>query len=428
MTRSVAPTAPICCAKGMQTRLPRKFEMAAAATIEVSRCLRITTVISEIESTIRKASAMPRVSDTPPAPLTMTMMPAKATRLASRVRGAAASLSQTQAMPAAAKGCTAMMIATLATRVSCRDGMKLTMPSVERQATSQPLAFIVTRPRAPLQPWVATRNSEMKPPPNRPRQNRMVHESKCRSRVKNGAVLQAIAAAMISATPVRCWRSVDGIGRRLVAQAEHALRLREAGNRKLAEVDPVIVAGAGKGGGRDHRAMQPAGDLLQPRGKIDRGPDAGEVEPAHATDIAEQNAADMQGDAEAKALDHIAARVMHGVDIGAGLAACRQHPAADLGKIAAVFRDREHREQPVAHEFQDLSAILADDRHLAIEILVEDVDHGFGRKAIGQRGEAAQIRQPDRGLHVLGVSSADLSCPNALAGAVADIGVEQHGS
>ena len=51
-------------------------------------------------------------------------------------------------------------------------------------------------------------------------------------------------------------------GPRFVAQAEHALRLREARDRKLAEVDPVIVAGAGKGGGRHHGAMQTAGDLL----------------------------------------------------------------------------------------------------------------------------------------------------------------------
>src|SRR5262249_44509558 len=87
----------------------------------------------------------------------------------------------------------------------------------------------------------------------------------------------------------------DELSRSLVAQAEHALGLREAGHRKFTKVHPVIDTGAGERGGRDHGAVQLARDLLQPRGEIDGGPDAGEVEPAHAADIAEQDAADMQG-------------------------------------------------------------------------------------------------------------------------------------
>src|SRR5690348_10771447 len=130
--------------------------------------------------------------------------------------------------------------------------------------------------------------------------------------------------------PSRCWRSVCDIRHALLAQAEYALGLREAGNRKFTEVYPVIDAGAGKGGGGNHRAALLACDLLQPRGEIDGGPDAGEIEPAHAADIAEQDTADMQGHAEAEALDGVAARIMHGIDIGACLAACLQHPAADL--------------------------------------------------------------------------------------------------
>ena len=70
--------------------------------------------------------------------------------------------------------------------------------------------------------------------------------------------------------------------------------------------------------------------------------------------------------------------------------------------------------------------MLADRRHLAIEIVVEDVDHGFGRQPVGQRGKAAQIRQPDRGLHGFGMAAADWPAENSLAGAVADIGVEQR--
>ena len=41
-------------------------------------------------------------------------------------------------------------------------------------------------------------------PPKSPRQKRIVHGSNGRSRVKNGAVLQATAAAVTRASPKRC--------------------------------------------------------------------------------------------------------------------------------------------------------------------------------------------------------------------------------
>ena len=69
--------------------------------------------------------------------------------------------------------------------------------------------------------------------------------------------------------------------------------------------------------------------------------------------------------------------------------------------------------------------MLADRRHLAVEVVIENVDHDFRRQSIRQRGETAQIRQPDRRLHRLGVAAADLAAENPLAGAVADIGIEQ---
>ncbi len=69
--------------------------------------------------------------------------------------------------------------------------------------------------------------------------------------------------------------------------------------------------------------------------------------------------------------------------------------------------------------------MAADRGHLAVEIAVENLHHGFGRQPVRQRGEAAQIRQPDRGMHGVGVAAPNLSAENPLAGAVADIGVEQ---
>ena len=106
-------------------------------------------------------------------------------------------------------------------------------------------------------------------------------------------------------------------------------------------------------------------------------------------------------------------------------AACR-YPGANLADIAVILRDRKHREQPVAHELQDFAAVLADRRHLAIEVTVENFDHGFGREPVRQRGKSAQVRQPDRRMHGLGMAAANLAAENALAGAVADIGVEQE--
>ena len=113
-------------------------------------------------------------------------------------------------------------------------------------------------------------------------------------------------------------------------------------------------------------------------------------------------------------------------DAGAGLVGGFQHARADLLVIADIFVDRKHREQPVAHVFQDFAAMRADRGHLAVEILIENIDHGLGRQPVRQRRKAAQIGQPDRGIHGLGVAAADLAAHDPLAGAVADIGVEQH--
>jgi len=51
-----------------------------------------------------------------------------------------------------------------------------------------------------------------------------------------------------------------------------------------------------------------------------------------------------------------------------------------------------------------------------VEVAVEDIDHGFGRQPVGKGGEAAQIRQPDRGMHRIGVATAYLPAENPLAG------------
>jgi hypothetical protein len=69
--------------------------------------------------------------------------------------------------------------------------------------------------------------------------------------------------------------------------------------------------------------------------------------------------------------------------------------------------------------------MLPDRGHLAIEIDVENLHHGFGRQPIRQCCKAAQIRQPDCRAHGLGMAAAYLATKNSLAGAVAHISVEQ---
>ena len=71
--------------------------------------------------------------------------------------------------------------------------------------------------------------------------------------------------------------------------------------------------------------------------------------------------------------------------------------------------------------------MLADRRHLAVEILIENVDNDFRREPVGQRGKAAQVRQPDRSLHGFGMAAANLARKDALAGAIAHIGIKQRG-
>jgi hypothetical protein len=75
------------------------------------------------------------------------------------------------------------------------------------------------------------------------------------------------------------------------------------------------------------------------------GPNAGEVEPVAAADIAVENPPDMQGDTEAKPLDRVADRVLQVGHAGARLMGGFQHIRANLLFVADIFVDRENREQ-----------------------------------------------------------------------------------
>src|ERR1700730_15188529 len=131
MTRSAAVTLAMSWAKGMLTRLPNRFDSAAAATIGVLLCRRTVTVIAAIATVMRQASAIPSVSELARILPTMMATPHSATTLASMVCHRAGSRRLIQANAAATKGPVAMMIATFDTLVSWRAGMKHTMPKVD---------------------------------------------------------------------------------------------------------------------------------------------------------------------------------------------------------------------------------------------------------------------------------------------------------
>ena len=72
---------------------------------------------------------------------------------------------------------------------------------------------------------------------------------------------------------------------------------------------------------------------------------------------------------------------------------------------------------------------MGEDRgHLAIEEAIEKRDEGVRWHAVGERGETAHIREPDRRMDRLRVATPDLALEDALSSRMADIGVEQiHG-
>ena len=79
--------------------------------------------------------------------------------------------------------------------------MNETMPTADKDATSRPPFPGTTNCHSAARPCITTRNTLIRLPANRPRQNRMVQGSNGKRRVKNGAVLQATAAAMTRAMP-----------------------------------------------------------------------------------------------------------------------------------------------------------------------------------------------------------------------------------
>jgi len=214
---------------------------------------------------------------------------------------------------------------------------------------------------------------------------------------------------------VRSWCVLSFVG-----EAIHHLLGGKSGDGKAADrLQAVVAAVIDEILRSEDGSAQAAGKFLKPRRQVYRRADASEIQPVAAADIAEQHVADMQRQTKAQAAAIAVARTQCG-NLIARRSAGFQCGGADRREIA-LGADRKDRQQSVAHIFEHFAAMLDDRRHLAVEIAIEQIDQILRRQRVGQRGEAAHVGQPDRGVDRLGIAAANMSREHALAGVLADI-------
>ena len=108
--------------------------------------------MAPIATVMRQARAIPSTSELARTSPTIMATPQKAATLHTIVCHRAVSPSQIHASAAATKGPVAIMTATFDTLVSCSAGIKVTIPTVARAATSQPLLPILLKSCSPVRP------------------------------------------------------------------------------------------------------------------------------------------------------------------------------------------------------------------------------------------------------------------------------------
>ncbi|KAI1694823.1 hypothetical protein Ddc_21781 [Ditylenchus destructor] len=195
--------------------------------------------------------------------------------------------------------------------------------------------------------------------------------------------------------PPPCQQALRGIaGRRGLATG---LRGDRAAQKPGAEIFER-VAGPGHADeffGEKHVAPSLLGQCFQPRGNIDGGADDGEIEAGFRTDIAVHDITDMYADAVTQgivALPTIDFIERNEAFLGAGDGF--QQVFAGLG-----IAERENRQQPVAHEFQDFAAEFLDGIAHGVEITVQKLDDIVAWPEVGNMGEVAQVADQDRRAH-----------------------------
>src|SRR6266478_6485166 len=128
---------------------------------------------------------------------------------------------------------------------------------------------------------------------------------------------------------------------------------------------PVEVLGEGLR--HDQRAVEFAAEMLDPAGQVYIGADHGEIEPVAGADIAVGHRAVMQRDPgverrRAGSLAPVALRQRRQALPRRGKRALARLPRGAPGHLM------EEREDAVAHDLDDLAALLVDRRDDAIEI------------------------------------------------------------
>ena len=129
---------------------------------------------------------------------------------------------------------------------------------------------------------------------------------------------------------------------------------------------------------------------------VDGGTDDGEVETSRGTNVAVEDVAEMESDGQ----------VESGPALGGAPGVERRVPAAGIdrcphrlgaGVLGADGRRREHREDAIAEELQDLTVALGDRIADAFEMLIEPADDLRAPSAVDERREASEIGEQQGG-------------------------------
>ena len=91
----------------------------------------------------------------------------------------------------------------------------------------------------------------------------------------------------------------------------------------------------------------------------------------------------------------------------------------------AVVAHVEDRQDPVAHELQDVAMVFVDRRHHAFEVVVHEGQKPVTRRRVGELRKALQIARPQRRADRFAGAALDRAAEDSLAGVLAEIGLDE---
>src|SRR6266545_526107 len=206
---------------------------AAAAGMGTERCHRTTTVAAANAVAIMSASPSPLRDPGPGDPHSITIVPARATAIATKVRHRTRSPRHSQPPRPAMKGERLWMISVFATEVRARAMMKH-VDAVAKQAAMRSPGQPISRTSWAMRARCAMATADpRKPAQNTERQNTVVHGSVLTRRAIRPPLLQQIAAAATSQNPRRRVRAEAGaVIRSLGGLTPHGASRGRAGGRR----------------------------------------------------------------------------------------------------------------------------------------------------------------------------------------------------